>query len=68
MSLIRCQVLIPIHQSIPLLKKSLMLSGFQEECSMGCLLHLLCESAWPNIKIQKTGAEGHEKAIAAVRR
>ena len=24
---------------------------------MSCLLHLLCESAMPNIKIQKTGVE-----------
>jgi len=24
---------------------------------MGCLLHLLCESAPSNIKMQKTGAE-----------
>jgi hypothetical protein len=26
-------------------------------CSMGCLLHLLSESARPNNKMQKTGAE-----------
>jgi hypothetical protein len=32
-----------------------MLSGLQEVCSMGCLLHLLYESALPNIKIQRKG-------------
>jgi hypothetical protein len=56
MSLICCQVLIPIHQPIPLLKRSLMLSGIQEVSSTGCLLHLLCESAASNIQMQKTGA------------
>ena len=56
MTLIRCQVLIPMHQSIPLLKESLMLSGLQEVSLMGCLLHLLCESATANIQIQKTGS------------
>ena len=35
---------------------------------MSCLLHLLCESAPSNIKIQKTGAKGYGKAKAAVRR
>jgi len=39
-----------------LLKGSLMLSGHQEVCSMGCRLHLLCESAPHNIKIQRTGS------------
>jgi len=39
-----------------LLIRSLTLSGHHEECLMGCLLHLLCESATHNIKIQKTGA------------
>jgi hypothetical protein len=57
MSLIRCKALIAIHQSIPLLKERLMLSGLQEVSSMCCLLHLLCESALPNIKIQRTGIE-----------
>jgi hypothetical protein len=57
MSLICCQMLIPIHQSTPLLIRSLTLSGHHEEYLMGCLLHLLCESAVPNIKIQKTGAD-----------
>jgi len=40
-----------------LLNTSLTLSGLQGVCLMGCLLHLLCESAVPNIKIQKTGAD-----------
>jgi len=39
-----------------LLNKSLTLSGLQGVCSMGCLLHLLCESALPNIKIHETRA------------
>jgi hypothetical protein len=47
-SLICCQVLIPIHQNTPLLKGSLTLSGLQEGWLMSCLLHLLCESARPN--------------------
>jgi hypothetical protein len=67
MSLIRCQVLIPMHQSIPLLKESLMLSGLQEVTSMGCLLHLLCESAASNIKIHKTGAEAATDARPTAR-
>jgi len=46
-----------------LLNKSLTLSGLQGVCSMGCLLHLLCESAPPNIKIQRTGAERLNKAM-----
>lgn len=37
-----------------------MLSGLQEECLMGCLLHFLCESALPNIKMQRTGADSIE--------
>jgi hypothetical protein len=49
-------MLILIHQTTPLLNKSLTLSGLQGVCSMGCLLHLLCESAPSNIKIQRTGA------------
>ena len=53
-SLICCQMLIPIHQSTPLLKWSLTLSGHQEEFLMGCLLHLLCESARPNNGMQRT--------------
>jgi hypothetical protein len=56
MSLICCQMLILIHQTTPLLNKSLTLSGLQGVCAMGCLLHLLCESAKPNIQMQKTGA------------
>jgi hypothetical protein len=51
-------MLILIHQTTPLLNKSLTLSGLQGVCSMGCLLHLLCESATSNIKMQKTGAGG----------
>ena len=35
---------------------TLTLSGHQEEFLMGCLLHLLCESAMPNIKMQRTEA------------
>jgi len=50
-------MLILIHQTTPLLNTSLTLSGLQGVCLMGCLLHLLCESAPSNIKIQKTGAE-----------
>jgi hypothetical protein len=34
-----------------------MLSGLQGVRAMGCLLHLLCESAQANIKMQKTGAK-----------
>ena len=64
MSLICCQMLIPIHQTTPLLNTSLTLSGFQGVCLMGCLLHLLCESARPNIKMQKTGAK--DASIAKV--
>jgi len=37
-----------------LLNKSLTLSGLQGVCSMGCLLHLLCESATPNNGMQPT--------------
>jgi len=37
-----------------LLNTSLTLSGFQGACLMGCLLHLLCESAPSNIKMQRT--------------
>jgi hypothetical protein len=57
MPLIRCQVLIPIHQPTPLLKRSLVLSGLQEVCLISCLLHLLCESAPHNNQMQKTGAD-----------
>ena len=38
-----------------------MLSGLQKVSSMGCLLHLLCESAPPNIKIQRAGTSMSEK-------
>jgi hypothetical protein len=57
MSLICCQMLILIHQTIPLLNTSLTLSGLQWVCLMGCLMHLLCESAHANIQMQKTEAE-----------
>jgi hypothetical protein len=67
MSLICCQMLILIHQTTPLLNTSLTLSGLQGVCPMGCLLHLLCESAPPNIKIQKTGANGVAVAKAMAR-
>ncbi len=30
---------------------------------MSCLLHLLCESAMDNIKMQKTGAEANFYAV-----
>jgi hypothetical protein len=45
MSLICCQMLSPIHHTTHLRKKSLMLSVLQRGAPMGCLLHLLCESA-----------------------
>jgi hypothetical protein len=48
MSLICGQMLISIHHTTPLQKKSLMLSGLQGVVTMDCLLHLLCESAPPN--------------------
>jgi hypothetical protein len=38
-----------------LLNKSLTLSGLQGVCSMGCLLHLLCESAPANKPLEWTG-------------
>jgi hypothetical protein len=50
-------MLIPIHQSTPLLQASLTPSRLQGVVSMDCLLHLLCESALPNNQIQKTGAD-----------
>jgi hypothetical protein len=53
-------MLILIHQTTPLLNTSLTLSGLQGVCLMGCLLHLLCESAQPNIKIQRPGAVASE--------
>ena len=30
---------------------------------MGCLLHLLCESAQPNIKIQRPGPEEFNQSL-----